>query len=146
VKKSTIPNAGLGLFATRDLPRGTQIPYEGKKLTDYQEKKMYGSATNDVAPYGVSVKKNLVVDGACARGTANFSNDNPKKRNAKLIATKGEVKITSTKKIKKGQEVFTNYGKEYFPKPNTFPKPSFKTSKNKLTNVLPLPPKKKPKI
>ena len=62
VKVSSIPDAGRGLFATRD------FPYLGEILTKTQLDVRYGGT----APYTLKVSSNIFMDSACLRGLAHM--------------------------------------------------------------------------
>ena len=143
VKQSSIPNSGFGLFASKLFKKGAAIgPYLGKVFNKYQQDTMYGTARNDVSPYGVEMSKDKIVDSACSRGIGGFANHFPKKSNARLVANGNNVSLKTTKAIKPKSEIFLSYGSSYFSRPNDLPKPSFKTTKHKIKNVTPIPPKK----
>ena len=140
IKKSTIPNAGFGLFALKDFKRKEEIvSYPGRKINAYQVKQMYGNERNDLAPYTVKTSRNSFVDSACARGIGSFSNNKPHQNNSELVSrTADKVTLKATKKIKKKSEIFTAYGPTYFKRPNSDPKPVFATSKSKIKHETPL--------
>jgi len=123
IKQSTIPGAGKGLFATRNIPRDSWIcPYSGEATTmDCIHQRYPGDAT---AAYAEQVHKNLAYDCACSRGIGSLSNAhfNPNgtvsaERNHNSFSRyrpKGNgvpgVWLKSTKVIKEGQEIFNWYG------------------------------------
>jgi hypothetical protein len=75
IKDSTIPNAGLGVFAAKPFAVHEVItPYVGETLTKAQMDERYGG---DVAPYALKLSKNRFIDCACERGTGSFINTNP---------------------------------------------------------------------
>ena len=69
IKKSTLPNAGLGLLAynrtnNRDIllrAGDSIIKYDAERLTDLQLNRRYGD--DATAPYAVRVNRNIVEDG-----------------------------------------------------------------------------------
>lgn len=134
VKTSTLPNAGNGLFALKEFQKYDIITeYIGDKITNTNADEIYGVELNDLIPYGVSLNSRYIIDSACVRGIGSLANDSrsSKINNASLIIEKGHVFLQATKKILIGQEVFVNYGNEYFTKANTEAKPIFSTTKKR---------------
>jgi hypothetical protein len=106
VKTSTIPNAGFGLFATRDFESKVHlVPYEGERFQ-----------CQIAGDYALAYKKGHWMD--CAWSTTccagRYINDprNSKKVNCRFVYDKiaDKVWVVSTKKIKTGEELFLNYG------------------------------------
>jgi len=127
VAKSTIPGAGVGVFASQDLPKGFQLPYIGKvyKGEFDQIVKAIGQ-TNDLLYIFHDESNNLVIDGhprynSIACNVCFRINEPPKGTKASLefVSSKGWAKELSTisaratRKIKKGQELFVDYGDQY---------------------------------
>ena len=131
VKKSNIPHAGHGLFAIRDFKKLEVItPYIGTVLSNKEATERYGSALNDLVPYGVRLNASSIVDSACLRGIGSFANDGKSKKlnNAHIIIDKSQnVYIQATKKILGGDEILVDYGSQYFSIPNEETKPIFQT-------------------
>lgn len=127
IKKSTIPDAGKGLFAYCPdaegevcFPAGKGNNTVGKRIIDYNGEQInkqtletrYGEGT---APYGIQVNKDLFEDGALRRSIASFANAPSKgvKPNAKLYSYDKKAALGSIRKIKNGDEIFASYGKQY---------------------------------
>jgi hypothetical protein len=125
IKKSTIPNGGLGLFAFNKQyakddnkvifkPNQKIVQYIGEIVNSDTLQERYGDYT---APYAIQVKKNTYIDGALVRGVANLANHRPRAstQNARLgnPNQKGELYVVATKPIYHNQEIFVNYGREY---------------------------------
>ena len=112
IKKSTLPNAGEGLFAYKKRFRKNKTigAYRGKKMTKRQIDRKYGEYT---APYALCINKRKCRDAYkttdCA---ARYSNDARNKRltNAKFV----DFKLKAGKRIKPNEEIFTHYGKGYW--------------------------------
>jgi uncharacterized protein len=117
IKKSHIPNAGLGLYSLKDRNAGSIIiPYGGitVKTTDPD----YGG------DYILQIAKDKFLDGnpkktnksigAYANDcrTANKKAKQCKGNNAKLANRSANLK--ATKKIKAGQEIYAGYGRSYW--------------------------------
>jgi SET domain-containing protein len=116
VKRSTIAGAGEGLFALKDFKRKDLIAkYEGEVLTKAQTNTRYGNTQQDLAPYGIQASKNKIIDASCKRGVASYANSKPNHQNATFSVYQGhEVRLIASKNIKKGDEVFVSYGRDYF--------------------------------
>jgi len=113
VHKSSIPKAGKGLFAERDFKKGEQIcKYGGEILTVDQYDKRYKD--DSMGAYGIQLDEKRVIDAAkTTAGVARYACDyhgSGKKPNAEYISDDDEVWIVATKKIKAGDEIFTDYG------------------------------------
>lgn len=110
VKRSS---AGLGLFATKDIPKGQRIiEYKGPILNEKQVQEKGGK-------YLFEINRKETIDGSSRKNTARYINHSCKP-NCEPIVRKGQVFIKSTKAIKEGEEFTYDYGKEYF---NEFIKP-----------------------
>jgi len=127
VRKSTIPGAGVGVFATQDLPRGFQLPYLGKvykgefdqiiKAIGRRNDLMYifHDETNDLV-IDAHPRYNSIGCNVCFR-----MNEPPKGRKAsfEFVRSRGWTKDLTTivarsvRKIKKGEELFVDYGDQY---------------------------------
>lgn len=116
VKKSSIPGAGKGLFAERDFKKGENIvQYNGEILTVDQYDKRYGD--DAMGAYGITLDENRVIDAAktsagVARYACDFHGSKAKGPNAEYVSDDEEVWIVAIKNIKKGEEIFTDYGDE----------------------------------
>jgi len=114
IRPSTIPGAGLGLFALKEFNNGDLVvPYKGEILTKEQMDERYGDG---LAPYALQINKNTYVDSACERGTGSFINTNPKKNNARFSVYSGRsgsppaASVRAIRKIPAGAEIFVDYG------------------------------------
>jgi SET domain-containing protein len=117
VRKSTVPKAGKGLFAERDFKKGEQIAkYAGEILTTAEYDERYGD--DAMGAYGVQLDDNRVIDARkTTAGVARYACDyhgSKKKPNAEYVAEEeiDEVWVVAIKKIKKGEEILTDYGEE----------------------------------
>lgn len=119
VKKSTIENAGLGLFTKIDIAKGTTIiEYKGKVTTWEDADKMHGDN-----PYLFCVNKNHTIDGSKdPKSLAKYVNDakgltqiKGLKNNCEyVIYEKNRVFIDAKRDIPAGSELFVGYGKDYW--------------------------------
>jgi hypothetical protein len=121
IRKSTIPNGGLGLFAYKEytadntiiFKKGDKIcEYEGELLTAEQINERYHGLT---APYSVALNQNQFVDSSLERGIGSLSNTKPNHNNASFVIDNRNHKasIKATVNIKQNQEIFLSYGRSY---------------------------------
>jgi uncharacterized protein len=118
VKKSGIPNSGMGLFTKKAIPKGTKIvEYKGRK-----------SAWKDVKDedgkngYIFYINRNHVIDALPHKSAlARYANDARGlvkipgiKNNADYVIDGLKAYIESKKPIEAGQEIFVDYGKDYW--------------------------------
>ncbi len=102
-------SAGLGLFAGEDIPRGVFIvEYFGPLLSS-------DDADEKGGKYLFAVNSKWTIDGSARNNLARYINHscNPYPNCETEIQGK-KVFIYSIKKIKKGEELTYDYGKEYF--------------------------------
>lgn len=124
VKKSQIPNAGWGLWATKDFPRDEKIvEYKGKLISNEEANRM--AATNGNI---LQINRNFNIDANPSTiGLGQFSNDaagltrvpglrnnakivgNPREKRA-FLETSQPIKATP----KHPTEIFTSYGRGYW--------------------------------
>ena len=117
IQPSTLPGAGMGLFTSIDIPRGTLIiEYLGTVTT-------WNDIKHEIDnPYLCYVNRNHVINGAPhPEHLARYANDaaGPVRlegtRNNSFFEVDGSrVFIKATRRIPAGTEIFVNYGKEYW--------------------------------
>ena len=113
VKASGVPNAGLGLYATRRIPKGRVIArYEGEEMTRTQVQRRYGSKRGEYV-YCKSKRKCRDARRSNA-GVARFANDSrgTKQRNNARLTTAFSLKATAN--IPAGRKVLASYGAAYW--------------------------------
>ncbi len=104
VKRSS---AGLGLFAGEDIPKGRFIiEYWGPIVSDDEAQEVGGK-------YLWELGNGKTILGATRKNTARYVNHFCRP-NAEARVVGNRVFIFSTKKIKAGEEIGYDYGKEYF--------------------------------
>lgn len=112
VKKSTIPNAGFGLFATKDMKKDHKIgEYNGIKMT----KKEVDTKYKGTAEY-VICDKNRCIDGSHPNSSfVRYMNRAPKKPNAKFknMNNNHQISVKTTKHVPRGSELFVKYGRAF---------------------------------
>lgn len=105
VKKSI---AGLGLFATEPIKKGSFIiEYKGPLLTQDEADRKGGL-------YLFALGKEWTIDGTARSNTARYINHSCIGTNCEPIQYAKHVKIKAKRNIKVGEELFYDYGKEYF--------------------------------
>jgi SET domain-containing protein len=98
---------GLGLFALEDIPRGKRIvEYVGPLVANEVVERSRGR-------YFFGVNSKWSIDGSPRSNLARYINHSCAP-NAEAIITGRRVWIWSRKKIKAGEEITYNYGREYF--------------------------------
>ncbi len=123
VKESQIPNAGLGLFTTKDIIRRSSksprndvkiVKYTGEVLSSVQLNQRYG---DELADYTFRINKNKYLDARSTQtNVARYANgcDNPHQPlecNARLTSSGW---LVATKSIKAGSEILTPYHISYW--------------------------------
>ena len=112
IKKSNIE--GLGVFAKREIPKGTKIAdYYGKEMKWKTFKRRYGDyKSNSLHTYPMRrIWKILVAkeEPYKSKNLTNYINELPNKTNCELKLRA----LYATKDIKKGSELFLKYPKDY---------------------------------
>lgn len=122
VRRSNIPEAGLGLFTLRDIKKGQVITPYGGVLVSPREY----DASDSV--YGIEFNKNQILDGASTQSSlgryanscraGNIKKKQCKGQNARLSANKAKktASVKATRNIKAGEEIFVSYGRSYWKK------------------------------
>lgn len=115
VKKSRIPNAGLGLYATRKIKKGQFIvEYKGEiiRTGDYNER--YND--HGFGEYGMALNTRLVIDArATSSGLARYICDafgSNLKPNVKYYEYDHHVDVIAYRDIEAGEELLVDYGDE----------------------------------
>jgi hypothetical protein len=104
VKRSS---AGLGLFADEDIKKSTCIiEYVGRELNKGEEYTINSK-------YLFEINTRRTIDGTVRSNTARYINHSCRP-NAEPEIRKGRVFIMSRRAIKQGEEIFYDYGKEYW--------------------------------
>ena len=105
VKKSI---AGLGLFATAPIKKGSFIiEYKGPLLSDDEVDAKGGK-------YLFMLGKDWTIDGTNRENIARYINHSCVRTNCEPIQYAMRMKIRATRNIHPGDELFYDYGKEYF--------------------------------
>jgi uncharacterized protein len=115
VAPSQVKGAGLGLYTTKPIKKGTVIvEYKGEKLTTKQYNERYDK--DDYGSYGMEVNSRLVIDARkTSSGLARYVCDytgSGKKPNTQYQGEKHKVEIIALRNIEPGEELLIDYGKE----------------------------------
>ena len=119
VKKSTLPNAGKGLFTKVFIPKGTRITeYKGKVMTWKEVEKMADYRNG----YVFYFTRNYVIDAWNSKvGLAHFANDAKGlgkvegiKNNCEYDTEKKHCFVVASRNILAGSEILVGYGPEYW--------------------------------
>lgn len=117
---STIPGAGIGLFAVRIIYEGELIvPYDGENITRECLDMRYPN--DGTGPYSVAAADNIIKDAACQRSLGSMANglfENGASlpedhHNAIIIENNEGLWLRATKDIEEDEEIFVFYGPEY---------------------------------
>ena len=119
VGKSTIPKAGLGLFADRDITEGERIrgATYGGRIMNFNEAKKIPMKEKD---YVMALHLNVHVDAKEHYGyMARYINDTyktEKSRNCKFLkmSVENRASVIAMRDIERGEELFAEYGSGYW--------------------------------
>jgi hypothetical protein len=101
-------STGLGLFATDVIEKGTFIiEYVGPKITSEEVERRRNTR------YLFEINSRWTVDGSPRWNTARYINHGCRP-NAQATVSRGKIRIKAIKRIKPGEEITYNYGKNYF--------------------------------
>ncbi len=118
VKKSKLPNAGKGLFTKRDIAKGSRIVEYKGKLRLWKDVKHLDGHNG----YLMYITRNAVIDaqpavktfGRYANDASGFVKVKGLKNNAEYVSEGSKCYIEALRAIKKGEEIFVSYGKEFW--------------------------------
>jgi len=125
VRKSTIPNAGNGLFALKDFKKDDKIDqYTGRVISSDEADEL----ANNAKPHDPSIEYFIALDNGkvldvyksdCLARIANDAEGYSKikgfSNNSKIMEYPGsKIFLVATKNIPAGSEIFTGYGKHYW--------------------------------
>jgi len=117
VKDSTIPGAGLGLFTTIDIAKGTWIiEYKGRittwKEVEYDSTNMYLYTVNP--KHVIDARRTLKSLGRYANDAKGLTRIKGITNNCVYVNDGLRVYVESIKKIPAGSEILVDYGKAYW--------------------------------
>lgn len=106
---------GLGLFATDVIEKGTFIiEYVGPRISNEEVHRRRSTR------YLFELNSRWTIDGSPRWNTARYIN-HACRPNAEAVVSRGRIRIKAIKRIKPGDEITYNYGRNYF---ETFIKPA----------------------
>ena len=120
VKKSTLPNAGKGLFTDKPIKKGEKIiEYKGE-IIDWKEYEKRVLENKDGYLFFIN-KKRCIDAWSTPQHKARYANDAAGLSRVKGIKNNSDYEIfgdkcyiVSSRDIKAGEEIFVNYTKEYW--------------------------------
>jgi len=118
VKKSKLPNAGKGLFTKIDIAKGKRFAEYKGRIQPWREVK----DQDGINGYLMYINRNVVINGLAALKTlARYANDarglvrmEGIRNNSEYVSEGKRCFIEATRNIQKGEEIFVNYGREYW--------------------------------
>ncbi|MBS1507283.1 MAG: SET domain-containing protein-lysine N-methyltransferase [Bacteroidetes bacterium] len=118
IKKSTLPNAGKGLFTKKEIAKGTRIVEYKGKLRKWKEVKHLDGHNG----YLMYITRNAVIDaepsiktfGRYANDARGFVKLPGLSNNCEYVSEGKKCFIEATRHIKKGEELFVGYGREFW--------------------------------
>jgi hypothetical protein len=124
IRPSTLPNAGLGLFATTQFYSPMILgEYKGEVLTQAQIDARYGKGPKDFGPYALMVHKNYILDAAVERCLGAYINDgrDVKPSNVKWVCKHDKeppytphMFLVAIQDIRIDDEILVSYGADYW--------------------------------
>jgi SET domain-containing protein len=106
---------GLGLFATDVIEKGTFIiEYAGPRIPNEEAHRRRS------ARYLFEINSRWTIDGSPRWNTARYINHSCRP-NAEAVVSRGRIRIKAIRRIRPGDEITYNYGRNYF---ETFIKPT----------------------
>jgi uncharacterized protein len=101
---------GLGLFATRIIEREAYIAtYRGRRISNAEAE----AREQRNARYLFELNSKWTIDGSSRWNVARYANHSCRP-NAEAIGRKGKIVLVARRRIKPGEEITYDYGKDYF--------------------------------
>jgi uncharacterized protein len=101
---------GLGLFATTCIDKGAFIvEYRGRRIANAQAKRLEARGNR----YMFELDNRFTLDGSSRRNVARYTNHSCRP-NAESDVVRGKVVLRAIKRIRPGEEITYDYGREYF--------------------------------
>ena len=110
IKKSEIPDAGLGLYTTKP------IPYN-KNVTTYSGNIVHSQDPNFGGPYVLEVGPHRFIDASKTNepGLGRWINHKPKRQaNTRFVVHAGQALMRTTRNVAKDKELTVPYGRQYW--------------------------------
>ena len=117
-KKSGLPKAGKGLFTKSDIPKGKRIVEYKGRIQPWREVK----DQDGINGYLMYINRHVVINALPAVKTlGRYANDarglvrmEGIRNNSEYVSEGKRCFIEATRNIKAGEEIFVNYGREYW--------------------------------
>ena len=118
VKRSTLPNAGKGLFTRVDIPKGTRIVEYKGRIQPWQAVK----DEDGINGYLMYINRKVIINALPSiKSLGRYANDaqglvrvKGVRNNAEYVSEGKRCFIEATRNIKAGEEILVGYGKEYW--------------------------------
>lgn len=109
IKQSSLANGGKGAFAAKNFKKGTVLGWYTGRLCSVYDSLLDGE-------YAMDASGHKVIDAASGGSWTRFINDGRYRRKTDKcnVEVSSELDIVSCRYIRKGQELFFDYGKEYW--------------------------------
>ncbi len=118
LKKSKLPKAGKGLFTKTDIPKGTRITeYKGRlqPWKDVKHEDGHNSYIFKLSPrLAINAEKYLKTFGRYANDARGAGKVKGLRNNADYIVEGNKCYLDAIRNIKKGEEVFVEYGGNFW--------------------------------
>lgn len=115
VRRSTIPGAGMGLFAVRHIPKDVYLfDYDGDRLSVSEYTERY--AELGFGPYAIELSPSVIIDAyrtdaGIARYICTYHGSG-RRPNVRYYSTGQRVEIWTIRPIEPGDELLADYGRE----------------------------------
>ena len=119
IKQSTLPHAGLGLFAVDAMDSSPHVIFKkGQTITFYHGEminlqQLNARYSKKTAPYTIQINQNKYEDASIKRGVGSIANTKPNHNNATISISNQKAKLVATKNIHNGDEIFLSYGRSF---------------------------------
>ena len=136
VDSSTMPSAGKGLFTSENIKKGELIIEYTGEVTNWEEVRhdadnVYIYFVNE--DYVINAKNDPDAIARYANDARGLTRIKDVHNNSKFVKVEGRIFIKASKLIKAGEEIFVDYGKDYW---DTVKKKTRNYSnKNRLPNM-----------
>jgi SET domain-containing protein len=118
IKRSGLPKAGKGLFTKIDILKGTRIVEYKGRIHPWREVK----DQDGINGYLMYINRNVVINalpavktlGRYANDAQGFVRIEGIRNNSEYVSEGKRCFIEATRNIKAGEEIFVNYGREYW--------------------------------
>jgi uncharacterized protein len=118
VKRSTIPKSGKGLFTTVDIPKGGLVcEYKGRlaRWRDMKDEDGYNGYIFKINRiWAIDAQRMLSAKGRYANDARGLSRAPGCRNNAEYITRGLKCYISTTRRLRAGEEVFVDYGQAYW--------------------------------